>query len=122
MTDITLTHQFTRSTLLTSNQRLHWAVANKRKVAIRDVFTVLARQHPQIRGRARVEAVLEFPDRRRRDRMNWWPTIKAATDGLVIGGLLVDDSDEWIDGPLIRIAPDPGYSGMVTVTMIVTPT
>lgn len=119
---IELAHPFRRTDLLTSNQRLHWAVANQQKVLIRDTFTLLARQHPTIPGRSRVEATLTFPDRRRRDRMNWWPTIKAATDGLVRGGLLHDDSDEWIDGPIITISPEPTRdTGMVTVTMTVIP-
>ena len=44
------------------------------------------------------------PDRRRRDRHNLAPTVKAMMDGLIDAGLLPDDADRYLDGPHTLIA------------------
>jgi hypothetical protein len=69
----------------------------------REAATVHARsaQLPML-GRARIVAELRFPDRRRRDDHNYFPTVKAIVDGLVDYGLLADDSREYLVGTEIR--------------------
>nr|WP_303769103.1 hypothetical protein [Schaalia odontolytica] len=47
---------------------------------------------------------MAYPDRRRRDRHNLAPTIKAMLDGLIDAGLLPDDADRYLDGPYTVIA------------------
>ena len=53
---------------------------------------------------ARVEVEFAYPDRRRRDRSNLAPTVKALMDGLIDAGLLPDDADRFLDGPHTVIA------------------
>lgn len=55
--------------------------------------------------RARVIGQVCFLDRRRRDPGNWYPTAKAAVDGLVDAGLLDDDSTRYLIGPDMRPGP-----------------
>ncbi len=49
-----------------------------------------------------VDVQLTFGRRSRRDSPNWYPTIKAAIDGLVDAGVLPDDSDANIASTLIN--------------------
>lgn len=91
-----------RGLVLTSNQRLHPQVKAKKTKALR----LLAKSEAQgLRGPqpCRVIAWLAFPDRRRRDAPNWWPTIKALMDGLVDAGVWDDDNSRIIQGPDHRI-------------------
>ena len=57
--------------------------------------------------RARVEFEFTYPDRRRRDRSNLAPTVKALMDGMIDAGLLPDDADRYLDGPHTVIADRP---------------
>jgi crossover junction endodeoxyribonuclease RusA len=59
---------------------------------------------PQL-TRAYILAELCFTDRRRRDPANFYPTVKAAVDGLVDAGVLVDDSPDYLVGPDMRLGP-----------------
>lgn len=43
-----------------------------------------------------IEATLRWPDNRRRDSGNFFPTVKAAVDGIVDAGVLDDDSDRHV--------------------------
>lgn len=119
---INLCVTLTRDQLLTSNQRLHWAVKARRTAYIRGLTrtTALAGKHAPFDGRARIDAVFQFPDKRRRDRMNLWPTLKAATDGIVASGLLADDSDAHIDGPFILISDEPTRDPRKLVRVVIT--
>jgi Holliday junction resolvase RusA-like endonuclease len=56
-------------------------------------------------GRVHITAELCFPDNRRRDAGNYYPTIKACIDGIVDAGLIVDDSDKYVDALTIRRGP-----------------
>lgn len=46
--------------------------------------------------RCHIIALLAFPDKRRRDAGNYYPSIKAAIDGLVVAGVLKDDGDQFV--------------------------
>lgn len=89
---------------LNANERGHWS---KRSGTIRlwrdaaHVYATKARL-PGL-GKVRIEAVLSFADKRRRDPHNYYPTLKAIIDGLVDYGLIPDDSDEYLIGPDIRM-------------------
>ena len=97
-----------RANLLTANDKPHWA----RKAALTKQLRWwgyllgcegqgVARLHLT---RARVEFEFAYPDRRRRDRSNLAPTVKALMDGLIDAGLLPDDADRFLDGPHTVIA------------------
>lgn len=55
--------------------------------------------------RAHIVAEVCFRDRRRRDPNNFYPTAKAAVDGLVDAGVLDDDSTRYLVGPDMREGP-----------------
>jgi crossover junction endodeoxyribonuclease RusA len=56
-------------------------------------------------GQVRVIAECCFRDRRHRDPANYTDTAKAAIDGLVDAGVVVDDSAAYVLGPDLRLGP-----------------
>lgn len=73
-------------------------------------------------GAIHVEATLHFCDRRLRDAPNYYPTIKAAIDGLVLGEVLDDDDNLHVLSLLIRPGapmPKPKYgpAGQMVLTI-----
>lgn len=80
------------STPLSMNDREHWAVKARRVREVREAVATLARSQgiPQL---DHPHVVLHYSpkDKRRRDAENLVPTSKAAVDGLVLAGVLVDD-------------------------------
>jgi Holliday junction resolvase RusA-like endonuclease len=105
------TLQFTvpghRVQLLNANQRLHWRRKAERGAYWRELtrITLDAAGHAHggpWQGRAHVVVTFAFPDRRRRDVGNLAPTVKHVLDGIVLAGVLADDSDEHVLGPDIR--------------------
>ncbi|MER8158120.1 hypothetical protein AB0L49_02475 [Streptomyces antimycoticus] len=53
--------------------------------------------------RAHILGVFHPPTRGRRDPANWYPSFKAAVDGLVDAGLLEDDDHTRVLGPDMRL-------------------
>lgn len=98
----------TRSKLLTANDKMHWAVRAKLTKQLRQWGYLLGREGEGVERlgltHARVEMEFAYPDRRRRDRSNLAPTVKALMDGLIDAGLLPDDADRFLDGPHTIIA------------------
>ncbi|MFD9368806.1 hypothetical protein ACFWA6_14030 [Streptomyces sp. NPDC060020] len=103
--------------LLNANQRPHHAVKARMTAAIRAAAMqacsedptmraalVLAGDQPAIR-QAYILGVLHPPSRRRADPANWYPSFKAAVDGLVDAGVLEDDDHTRVIGPDMRIGP-----------------
>lgn len=93
----------TRSKLITANDKMHWAVRAKLTKQLRQWGYLLGREGEGVAclglTHARVEMEFAYPDRRRRDRSNLAPTVKALMDGLIDAGLLPDDADRFLDGP-----------------------
>lgn len=91
-----------RANLLTANDKLHWARRASLTKQLRRWGYFLGREGRGVEclrlARARVVFEVAYPDRRRRDRHNLAPTIKAVLDGLIDAGLLPDDSDGYLDG------------------------
>lgn len=98
----------TRSKLLTANDKMHWAARAKLTKQLRQWGYLLGREGEGVARlgltHARVEVEFAYPDRRRRDRHNLAPTVKAVMDGLIDAGLLPDDADQFLDGPHTVIA------------------
>ena len=88
---------------LNSNQRLNRYVtaARVKQWRARAHVAVIQAGRPKL-DRAHVTAVISHTTNRRRDALNWWPTVKAAIDGAVEAGLLPDDSDAYVVGPDLR--------------------
>jgi crossover junction endodeoxyribonuclease RusA len=67
---------------------------------------------------ALVCVTIPFPDRRRRDPMNYTGTVvKAVVDGLVDAGLWPDDGPEWVEVADPVIVVDTTRRQLVTVTI-----
>lgn len=91
---------------LTSNDRGRWTKTH-RAIADWRLNASWAAAHAKVRAmeRAYILAELRFPDRRRRDPANWYPTVKAAVDGLVDVGVLPGDWSKHVIGPDMRMGP-----------------
>jgi crossover junction endodeoxyribonuclease RusA len=83
---------------LTANQRMHWRAKARVTKDVRQVASLLGRKAP--RTEMLVVTLHYRPrDRRRRDRHNLWPTVKALVDGLVDAGIVPDDDAEHLSTP-----------------------
>ncbi|MFJ2733714.1 hypothetical protein [Streptomyces sp. NPDC087317] len=101
--------------LLNSNQRLHYRRRAEYTSKIREaameavsecpaLMAALAAAKPDpLFARAHVLGVLHPPTDGRRDPANWYPTFKAAVDGIVDAGLLEDDDHTRLLGPDMRL-------------------
>ncbi|MEU7381520.1 hypothetical protein AB0A91_16260 [Streptomyces sp. NPDC042207] len=101
--------------LLNSNQRLHYKRRAEYTAAIRAaameavsecpaLMDALAKAKPDpLFQRAHVLGVLHPPTDGRRDPANWYPTFKAAVDGIVDAGVLEDDDHTRLLGPDMRL-------------------
>lgn len=83
--------------LLNMNDRLHWAVKMRRT---RDWRTAAGYAALAAIGYTLppcwVHLTLPVRDQRRRDPMNYAPTLKAVVDGMVDAGLWADDTPEFV--------------------------
>lgn len=70
----------------------------------RDLTAALEAAKPgPLLERAHILAILHPPTSGRRDPANWYPSFKAAVDGLVDAGLLEDDDHTRLLGPDMRL-------------------
>lgn len=101
--------------LLNANRRVHHRVRHDRTKLIRaaamEAFSdspalmqALAKAKPgPLFQRAHILGILRPPSARRADPANWYPSFKAAVDGLVDAGLLDDDDHTRVVGPDMRL-------------------
>ena len=93
------------SQIITSNnERGHWAIRSGAKKALRHQAHLKAKtaRLPKDLQRVHITVYIDYPDRRRRDAHNLYPTVKPIIDGLVDAGVLIDDSDTHLIGPDLR--------------------
>jgi crossover junction endodeoxyribonuclease RusA len=103
--------------LLNANQRPHHRVRAEITASIRGAAMEACTHHPGLRAalaetgpepllrHAYLLGVLHLPTRRRADPANWYPSFKAAVDGIVDAGVLADDDHTHVIGPDMRIGP-----------------
>ncbi|WP_432164910.1 hypothetical protein [Streptomyces sp. bgisy031] len=113
--------------LLNANQRLHHRPKAKITAAIRaltmeavsdcpSLMDALAAAKPgPLFQRAHVLGVLHPATARRADPANWYPSFKAAVDGLVDAGLLDDDDHTQLVGPDMRLGAKVSGGQLVLV-------
>jgi crossover junction endodeoxyribonuclease RusA len=101
--------------LVNANQRQHYRTKGKLAAAIRAAAQVAVTEDPHIMAalaaakpgplfqRAHILGILRPGSARRADPANWYPSFKAAVDGLVDAGLLDDDDHEHVVGPDMRL-------------------
>ncbi|MDP8971179.1 MAG: hypothetical protein M3N52_11940 [Actinomycetota bacterium] len=99
---------------VTENRRGAWYVHHRLTRHWRHLTKTLAKQAklPAMPG-AHIVAELMFTTGHRRDPHNWFPTAKAAVDGLVDAGVLPDDRAELVTGPDMRLGPKVGQPCLV---------
>lgn len=91
------------SLLINANDRPHHFDKAEKTAALRTLGRHLGQQLDRADGRKLVIYTLGMLDRQRRDPANWHPSAKAWTDGLKDAGVFPDDSDEYVQGPLVAI-------------------
>ncbi|MEU1449881.1 hypothetical protein [Streptomyces mirabilis] len=103
--------------LLNANQRVHHRVRADLTSAIRSASHTACSENEQMRAalaaanpgvvlqQAYILGVLHPGSRRRLDPANFYPSFKAAVDGLVDAGVLEDDDHTHVVGPDMRIGP-----------------
>jgi len=93
--------------LLSLNDRLHWRERHRRYQDIKEAACVMARQAKVPRlDRAWITVEYQPPDRRHRDADNPMAASKAAVDGIVLAGCLVDDEcPRYVTGIWATIGP-----------------
>jgi crossover junction endodeoxyribonuclease RusA len=103
---------------LNSNQRLHWRKKMEltKKWRAAGCAAIEAAFEPHHYTSAHIVVAIRWPDNRRRDPGNWYPTAKALVDGLVDANLLPDDDGEHLLGPDLR-RERPNGPARVTVTI-----
>lgn len=99
--------------LLNANQRLHHHRRAEYTAALRGAATAACRENPELRAaltatrpvlqHAHIIGVLHPARRGRRDAANWYPSFKAAVDGIVDARVLDDDDHTRVIGPDMRI-------------------
>lgn len=83
--------------LMSMNDRPHWAARARQVKTWRTAACAAADASPhRLLPPALVELHLPVPDSRRRDPMNYAPTMKACVDGLVDAGVWPDDTPEFV--------------------------
>ena len=101
---------------LTANQRRHHMEKARIVRNWRLRTAILARREKPI-PHAHVIAYLHFPDKRRRDVLNYADTVKPCVDGCVDGGILQDDSDRYVVGPDMRPGAPSSDGFAITLTL-----
>lgn len=94
---------------INSNVRAHWAVRARETREWRETVGWLARaERAGDLGRIDVVLYATPPDRRRRDRHNLTPCLKAALDGLVDAGVVADDTPEFVRADRVELHEPDG--------------
>jgi len=103
---------------INANDRLHHAPKAKLTRTWRDLAaaTINTGWFPDRYQRAHITVAIRFPNNRRRDVGNLYPTAKAIVDGCVDANLLSDDDDKHVIGPDLR-RDYPNGEPRVTVTI-----
>lgn len=118
----TLTLTIPRRLILSSNDRRHYHDHRRRVADLRALAATAARHELTPMHAATLDVVIGYPDRRRRDTPNMWPTIKPILDGIVTDArMLPDDDDEHLPSVTFRRSVTPCPRGYVAVTLVFDP-
>lgn len=101
--------------LINANDRLHHHAKARLTKAWREAAWLASTSERRF-DQVHITVAIRFPDNRRRDVGNYYPTAKACLDGLVDAGVLPDDNDTHVVGPDMR-RDRPNGPLRVTVTI-----
>lgn len=119
--------------LLNANQRMHHKPKAKLTAAIRSKVHEAVTECPELMAalaaakpgplfeRVHILGILHPATARRADPANWYPSFKAAVDGLVDAGLLDDDDHEHVAGPDMRLGAKVKGGQIVLVVRALAP-
>jgi len=114
----TITFTIPNEHWLTSNMRLHWHAKAKRVAWLRELATKRVSEWGiYYRQPVRITAWIGYASNAKADPVNASETGKPLVDGLVAGGLFIDDSHEWVIGPDYRRDPVKTPRGYHTVRL-----
>lgn len=114
-----ITFTIPRSLWLTANGRYHWADKARRTRTLRHLAKVEARNHDPLASTVHVAAFIGYLTGGRADPANA-AVVKPLIDGLVDGGLLVDDDSTHVIGPTYLRDPKSATPGHYTVRLLLT--
>lgn len=99
---------------LNANKQLHWAVRNRRVQEVKDAIGWRVREQKiPSQDHIMVRLLYQPQNRLRRDPSNLMPTQKAAVDGLVLAGVVPDDTPQFVTEEVPKVAaPDGGDRGL----------
>lgn len=108
----------TRSPWLNSNDRDHWRTTSPIVKSWNEnaEAAAMAAGLPKGLVRIRIDGQVIKPRAGRYDAMNFYPTAKACVDGLVTYGLVVDDSNEYVEGPFLTAGGKGPDALVLTIT------
>lgn len=108
---------FQRTPFLNSNDRDHWRVTSPIRAGWRENAAEAAQAAglPQGLSKVRIDGLVVKERAGSYDAQNFYPTAKAAVDGLIDFGLCVDDSNEFMEGPFLL----PGGKGPAALVFTV---
>jgi len=106
-----------RRMVLSSNDRKHFQVA---AAVIHDLralarLTAVTERVKPMRTPVRITITFGWPDRRRRDAPNLWPTVKPLIDGITDEGVLPDDNDTHVHATTFQASPELAPKGHVRI-------
>lgn len=119
--------------LLNANQRLHHRPKGERTAEIRAAAMEAVSNNPTLMKalaaakpgplfqRAHILGILHPATNSRCDPANWYPSFKAAVDGIVDAGLLDDDDHTRVVGPDMRLGPKVKGGQIVLVVRALRP-
>lgn len=100
---------------LSLNDRLHFHVEAKKKREVRELGAEVGQLFGGPANRVSVRMLWHVSTRHRRDDENPVATLKPFCDGLVDGGLVRDDTNEF----MVKIMPEIVYSGFDSVVFVI---
>lgn len=109
--------------LLNSNGRIHYHRRAHATKLIRNIAFAAWRERcagKALFERVHILGIVRLTSKRRADPANWYPSFKAAIDGLVDAGMVADDDSERVEGPDMRLGPVAKRQQIALVVTVLT--
>lgn len=120
--DLTVIFPTTALLAMNHERRMHYHQRAKVVAAIRTEVAQAAADITPCAGPVTITARFQWATNQRRDTSNWFPTVKAAVDGLVDAGVLPGDHDTIVRDTSIGVdlPANPGLKGYARLALTIT--